>query len=84
MDINSFEGTFLHVGCGNSTKERTPFANYNWKEIRFDINPNANPDIIGTITDMKGVNASGYFRFPFNFKTKKCYCSFISHLLNPI
>ena len=56
MDINSFEGTFLHVGCGNSTKERTPFANFNWKEIRFDINPNANPDIIGTITDMKGVN----------------------------
>ena len=56
MDINSFEGTFLHVGCGSKTKERTPFANYNWKEIRFDIDPNAKPDIIGTIKDMKAVS----------------------------
>jgi len=49
--------TFLHVGCGNNTKEAAGagFQNDNWKEIRFDINPDVKPDILGTMTDMSAV-----------------------------
>ena len=48
--------TFLHVGCGLVNKSRCRgFDNDNWKEIRFDIDENVNPDIVGTLTDMKSV-----------------------------
>ena len=46
--------TFLHVGCGTNYKSHLKgFNNDNWKEIRFDINKDVNPDIVGTLTDMK-------------------------------
>jgi SAM-dependent methyltransferase len=46
--------TFLHVGCGHLNKSSClGFNNDNWKEIRFDIDKNVNPDIEGTLTDMK-------------------------------
>ena len=46
--------TFLHVGCGPQNKSSClGFDNDNWKEIRFDIDKNVNPDIVGTLTDMK-------------------------------
>ena len=46
--------TFLHVGCGSIVKSQIKgFNNDNWKEIRFDIDKNINPDIVGTLTDMK-------------------------------
>ena len=32
------------------------FTNDNWKEIRLDIDKNVNPDIVGTLTDMKLVD----------------------------
>jgi predicted SAM-dependent methyltransferase len=45
--------TFLHVGCGPQNKSSClGFNNDNWKEIRFDIDKNVNPDIVGTLTDM--------------------------------
>jgi predicted SAM-dependent methyltransferase len=48
--------TFLHVGCGPDTKDSLKgFQSDDWKEIRFDINKNWNPDIIGTLTDMSKV-----------------------------
>ena len=48
--------TFLHVGCGPLNKSScSGFNNDNWKEIRFDIDKNVNPDIEGTLTDMKSV-----------------------------
>jgi SAM-dependent methyltransferase len=51
--------TFLHVGCGYQTKnDLKGFDSKNWKEIRFDIDPKTNPDIIGTLTDMSGVASS--------------------------
>ena len=47
---------FLHVGCGHKNKSSClGFNNDNWKEIRFDIDKNVNPDIEGTLTDMKSV-----------------------------
>jgi SAM-dependent methyltransferase len=46
--------TFLHVGCGHEDKSQIKgFDNDSWKEIRFDIDKNVNPDIVGTLTDMK-------------------------------
>ena len=47
---------FLHVGCGHLNKSSClGFENDNWKEIRLDIDKNVNPDIVGTLTDMKSV-----------------------------
>ena len=46
--------TFLNVGCGPLYKSKIKgFDNDDWKEIRFDIDENVNPDIVGTLTDMK-------------------------------
>jgi predicted SAM-dependent methyltransferase len=46
--------TFLHVGCGPINKSQIKgFNNDNWNEIRFDIDKSVNPDIEGTLTDMK-------------------------------
>ncbi len=48
--------TFLHVGCGSRNKSNLKgFNNDNWKEIRFDIDKDVNPDIVGTLTDMNSV-----------------------------
>ncbi len=49
--------TFLHVGCGHKTKLQTTaaFNTDDWAELRLDIDPDVNPDIIGTITDMAAV-----------------------------
>jgi SAM-dependent methyltransferase len=45
--------TFLHVGCGHQNKSQIKgFNNDDWEEIRFDIDKNVNPDIVGTLTDM--------------------------------
>ena len=50
---------FLHVGCGGQTKVGLKGFNTDaWQEIRFDIDPNVKPDILGTLTDMSQV-ASG-------------------------
>jgi predicted SAM-dependent methyltransferase len=45
--------TFLNVGCGPTRSKIKGFDNGDWKEIRFDIDENVNPDIVGTLTDMK-------------------------------
>jgi predicted SAM-dependent methyltransferase len=52
--------TFLHVGSGLNYKDRTTlgFNTPEWKEVRFDIDPRVEPDIVGTMLDMSGV-ASG-------------------------
>lgn len=47
----------LHVGCGAATIEKmTPGFQQGWQEVRFDINPDIKPDIVGTITDMCAVD----------------------------
>ncbi|KQX22750.1 hypothetical protein ASD39_07550 [Sphingomonas sp. Root50] len=46
----------LHVGCGRATIEKmTPGFQRDWREIRFDIDPGVEPDIVGTTTDMEAV-----------------------------
>lgn len=47
----------LHVGCGPRAKSRLPdqFLTDQWHPVRLDIDPDVDPDIIGTITDMTAV-----------------------------
>lgn len=40
----------LHVGCGTAPLPTGRFNGY--KEIRLDINPAVNPDVVGSITDI--------------------------------
>jgi SAM-dependent methyltransferase len=47
----------LHAGCGRLRKENLPpgFRTVAWREIRYDINPDVQPDIVGSITDMSPI-----------------------------
>ena len=49
--------TFLHVGCGQKRKDRTTagFNRPEWSELRLDISPDADPDILADMTDMSTV-----------------------------
>jgi len=51
------EGIFLHVGCGRADKQSTTpgFAGPAWREIRLDIDPDAQPDVIGSMTAMPAI-----------------------------
>lgn len=53
--------TFLHVGCGHSTKANTTrlFNGPEWQELRLDIDEAVHPDIVGTMTDMNRVESEG-------------------------
>ena len=45
--------TLLHVGCASlNISDLKGFNNDKWAEIRFDIDKNRNPDIIGTIVEL--------------------------------
>ncbi len=48
-----FKQTFLHIGCGHSRKDNTPFADLGWNELRLDIDKNKQPDFLGSMTNMK-------------------------------
>lgn len=50
----------LHVGCGKKSITDMPlgFQDGSWHEVRFDINEDLKPDIVGTITDMVSVENS--------------------------
>ena len=49
----------LHVGCGLSTIKDLPtiFQDGSWQEVRFDIDEEVNPDILGTLLDMEAVES---------------------------
>lgn len=44
------------MGCGPKRADQTPFSQLGWQEIRLDINPDVQPDLIGTMTDMAAVD----------------------------
>jgi len=48
---------FLHVGCGTERKPNVPpcFLAEDWQEIRVDIDPSAEPDILCSTIDMARV-----------------------------
>ena len=48
----------LHVGCGPRNPKRLPacFHRPDWREVRFDIDPKVQPDIVGSITDLSMIH----------------------------
>lgn len=51
----------LHIGCGTAGAERLPacFREPQWREIRADIDPSVDPDIVCSMLDLSGIeNAS--------------------------
>ncbi len=58
MDVAATQTkTVLHVGCGayNPNKLHQRFNRDEWRELRFDIDPDVKPDILGDMTDMAAV-----------------------------
>ena len=53
---------FLHLGPGDADKSKTTniFSSDEWEEVRLDINKNANPDILGSMTDLSMINDEEY------------------------
>lgn len=51
------ERVLLHVGCGTARQERLPecFKTGEWREVRLDIDPGVQPDIVADLTDMHAV-----------------------------
>jgi SAM-dependent methyltransferase len=49
----------LHVGCGsiNATPLPKLFAAPEWHEVRLDIDPGVDPDVIGNIVDLANVES---------------------------
>ena len=49
----------LHVGCGPKRKDQTTrgFNSSDWVELRLDIDPTVQPDVLGTMTDMRLVES---------------------------
>ncbi len=53
---------FLHVGAGPKNPNKIPnlYPKSEWQEIRFDINPDVCPDILGDMRDMDGVESASF------------------------
>lgn len=51
--------SFLHVGCGPKYKNQTTkaFNTPEWLEVRLDIDPSVQPDLLGTMTNMSAVTS---------------------------
>jgi predicted SAM-dependent methyltransferase len=52
--------TVLHVGCGpqHARALHATFAGSEWREVRLDIDPNVEPDIIASLIDMSAVDSA--------------------------
>jgi predicted SAM-dependent methyltransferase len=48
----------LHVGCGYATVPEIMFPLADWSEIRLDIDPDVNPDIVASLTKMPVADAA--------------------------
>ena len=59
---NSIPKTVLHVGCGVHTPDKLheTFRGPGWREVRLDINPAVNPDVLASITDMREVASASF------------------------
>jgi SAM-dependent methyltransferase len=47
--------SWINAGAGTRTNTRYPRLFHDWQEIRVDINPGTEPDIVADITDLSGV-----------------------------
>ena len=49
--------TVLHVGCGRE-KVHYLFRSPQWRELRLDIDPSVQPDIVSSVTDMGALDSA--------------------------
>ena len=57
-EAEAAERLVLHVGCGAPNPDKVPAAFFprgEWRELRLDIDPEVQPDIESSITDMAAV-----------------------------
>jgi predicted SAM-dependent methyltransferase len=49
------EKKVLHVGCGPNAPEKLhmAFRQEGWREVRFDIDPSVQPDLVGSMVNMQ-------------------------------
>lgn len=53
--------SLLHIGCGPKHLEHLPtYFQKGWKEVRLDIDPDVEPDIIASIADLSDVEPGAY------------------------
>ncbi|MBY0240298.1 MAG: class I SAM-dependent methyltransferase [Burkholderiaceae bacterium] len=52
----------LHIGCGTAGPERLPpcFRDPQWMEIRADIDPSLNPDIVCSMLDLSDIESASF------------------------
>lgn len=58
--------TLLHVGCGHQGKETLPPLDFEneWREVRVDIDPGVNPDVIDDIRTLSTIpDGSAHYLF---------------------
>ena len=56
--MKTLSKTFLHVGCGPQRPGRSIKGFEDWNELRFDIDPAVEPDLLGSMTDMRSVGTA--------------------------
>lgn len=51
--------TLLHVGCGYKTIQQLPsLFQEGWDEIRLDLDPKTQPDIVGSVVDLSEIETA--------------------------
>jgi SAM-dependent methyltransferase len=53
--MSATQRTVLHVGCGRTKIHEKMFPPAEWREIRLDVDPDVQPDIVASLTDMSAV-----------------------------
>ena len=56
--MKTLSKAFLHVGCGPQRPGRSIKGFEDWNELRFDIDPAVEPDLLGSMTDMRSVGTA--------------------------
>jgi hypothetical protein len=57
ITVSPNEKILLNIGCGNSGNDRMPASikGPQWKEIRIDINPEVQPDLVASFAHLENV-----------------------------
>lgn len=55
--------TFVHIGCGYAGRERVHgiFRDTKWHELRQDINPEVQPDLLCSMTDLSALSDASVY-----------------------